>query len=113
MATLDPQTAPVDGGVTLSTSDASADGDEAPIGRGRMLYVKVDSGASSSREITVSTQATVDGLAVDDVTKTLDPGDVWLLSLTSVFRDPDSGRANVTYDDESDVTVAVIEPERT
>lgn len=112
MATLDPQTAPVDGGVALSTVAASSGGDEAPVGNGRLLYVTVASGAASSVDVTVTTPRTVRGLDIEDVTATVAPGGTWLLPLTRMFRNPSTGRADVSYTSAADVSVAVVEPEQ-
>lgn len=110
MAILTPQTIPVDGGLTPIPDPASAGGDEAPTGNGRILYV-INVGAAGA-DVTVATPGTVKGLDVQDVINTVAVGDVWLLPLTDVFRNPSTGRASVTYTDNTVFEVAVLEPER-
>lgn len=113
MATLTPTTITVSGGVVASsnTTSAASGGDEAPVGQGRLLYVEVASGASGTRTVTVTAPGNVQGLDVADASATLSAGDRWLLPLTRVFYDPSTTRAAITYDDNTDVSVAVLEPE--
>lgn len=113
MATLTPQPVPVDEGLEVTTQAAASGGDEAPTGNGRLLYVRNDH-ATDPRTVTVVTTASVQGLAVDDVDEAVAAGEVWLLPLTSIFGDPATGRASVTYSDSgADLEVAVLEPPTT
>jgi hypothetical protein len=112
MAILTAQAVPVNGGLVPVPDPAAAGGDEAPVGAGRLLYVLLGSAATAAQTVTVATPGTVKGMAIEDVTASLDPGDVWLLPLTREFRDPTTGRASVTYSDATNMSVAVLEPGR-
>lgn len=112
MATLTPVPVPVDGGLIVAGVPAAPGGDEAPTGNGRLLHVALAAAAGAPVTVTVATPGTVQGLAVADVAASIDPGESWLLPLTSVFRNPTTGRASVTYSSATNVTVAVLEPDR-
>lgn len=112
MAILTVQPVPVNGGLVVAGAAASAGGDEAPTGGGRLLHVAVAAAAGGPVTVTVATPGTVRGLAVADVSKAVSPGGVWVLPLTSEFRSSATGRAAVSYTDATNVTVAVLEPDR-
>jgi hypothetical protein len=111
VAILTVQSAPVDGGLVVAGAAASPGGDEAPTGNGRLLYVAL-AAAGAPVTVTVATPATVRGLAIEDVTAVLDPGETWVLPLASEFRNPATGRASITYTSATNVSVAVVEAER-
>ncbi|MFG2837030.1 hypothetical protein ACGFYE_18745 [Streptomyces zaomyceticus] len=111
MAALPIVTVPVAGGVSLEGSDvaASADGDTAPVGAGRFLYVR--NGDAAPHTVTIATPGTLSGVAIADVTVTVPAGESKIVPLTALFRGA-SGRAALTYDAVTAVSVAVFELER-
>jgi hypothetical protein len=111
MAALDIVTVPINGGIGLEDSAvaATSGGDTAPVGPGRFLYVM--NGDASSHTATVSTPGTVSGLAIPDVAVVVPAGESAVLPLASVFRGT-NGRASITYDAVTAVSVAVFELER-
>jgi hypothetical protein len=86
---------------------AAAGGDTASTGSGVFLVVKnADAG---SHTVTLATPGTVDGdLAVADRTVTVAAGKTEFIPLTARYRDPSTGRAAVTYDGVTSVSVAVF-----
>lgn len=108
MADLTLTAAPVDGGVSLDASAvaAAAGGDTAPTGDRRFLYVA--NGDTVAHTATVVTPGTVSGLDIADAALTVAAGEAGVLPLPRVFAAGD-GRATVTYDDVTSVTVAVFE----
>lgn len=86
---------------------AAGGGDTAPTGPGRFLYVA--NGDASSHTATVTSPGDVKGLAVADATLTVAAGDHGLLPLNRVAYAGSDGRASITYDDVTSVTVAVLE----
>lgn len=111
MAILDVQTIPVNGGLVPVPVAADVAGDEAPVGGGRLLWVELAAAATAGVTATVATPGTVKGLGIEDVVHTLAAGEVWLLPLTAEFRGA-NGRAAITYDSVTNLSVAVLEPER-
>ncbi|GGR37969.1 hypothetical protein GCM10010497_46070 [Streptomyces cinereoruber] len=111
MAALPIVLVPVAGGVSLEGSDiaASSGGDTAPVGAGRFLYVR--NGGASSRTVTIATPGTVSGLPIADVTVAVPAGESKILPLTSLVRGA-NGRAALSYDAVTDLTVACFELER-
>lgn len=109
MADLSLTPVPVGTGVpdaAAAAVPAGAGGDTAPTGPGRFLYVSnADAG---SHTVTVATPGTVKGLAVADAVITVAAGDTALIPLSHVFRGA-NGRAAVTYDAVTSVTVAAFE----
>lgn len=95
-------------GLTISTGTPTAtDGDTCQTGSGVFYYVNNGSGASVT--VTLITPGTVDGdLAIADRTVTVASGATALIPLTSLYRDPATGRALVTCSATSSVAVAVI-----
>lgn len=85
---------------------ATALGDTAPVGPGRFLAVF--NGDASSHTATVVTPGNADGHAIADGTLTVAAGKTGLLPLHNIYRGA-TGRAAITYDAVTSVTVAVIE----
>lgn len=86
---------------------ATSGGDTAQTGVGVFLAVK--NGDASSHTVTLVTPATVDGdLTISDRTVTVTAAKTELIPLTDRYRDPSTGRASITYDAVTTVTVAVI-----
>lgn len=111
MAALDVVMVPVNGGLTLEDQDVAADvaGDTAPVGPGRFLYVA--NGDAAPHTATIATPGNVAGLALPEVPVVVAAGESAVIPLASVFRGTD-GRASITYDAVTLVTVAVFELER-
>ncbi|BBA99277.1 hypothetical protein RVR_5824 [Actinacidiphila reveromycinica] len=86
---------------------AASGGDDCPVGAGVVLVVK--NADSASHTVTLATPGTVDGdLAVADRTVTVAAGTTELIPVTNTYRNPATGRANLTYDGVTSVSVAVI-----
>ncbi len=84
---------------------ATVGGDTAPVGPGLFLYVaNADAAAHTA---TVATPGTVKGLPVGDGALTVAAGDHGLIPLANVYRGA-NGRAAVTYDSITGLTVAVL-----
>ncbi|MFD4320109.1 hypothetical protein [Streptomyces sp. NPDC058548] len=84
---------------------AAGGGDTAPVGPGLALYV--NNAGGSPRTVTIATPRTVDGHAVADATLVVAAGKRGVIPLTTLFRGA-TGRAAVTYDGVTSVTVAVL-----
>jgi hypothetical protein len=85
---------------------AAGGGDTAATGAGVLLAVKnADSG---SHVVTIATPGTVDGLAVADRAVTVPAGQTFVIPITDRYRDPSTGRAAITYDGVTSVTVGVF-----
>ncbi|SMF86124.1 hypothetical protein [Streptomyces sp. Amel2xC10] len=85
---------------------AAGAGDTAQTGAGVFLAVKnADSG---SHTVTIATPGTVDGLAIADRAVAVPAGQTFLVPLTDRYRDPSTGRAAISYDGVTSVTVGVI-----
>ena len=108
MVALTLNTAPVAGGKSITDNlvAATALGDSAPVGPGRFLVVK--NSDASSHTATVVTPGTVAGLGVADATLVVPAGKIGLLPLPRLFAGAD-GRAAITYDAVTTVTVGVFE----
>lgn len=108
MAVLPVVAVPVAGGVNIddSTQAAAGGGDSAPVGPGRFLYVA--NGDASSHTVTIATPGTVAGLDISNATVTVPAGEAAVIPLTAVFRGT-NGRAAITYDGVTSVTVACFE----
>lgn len=107
MATLTTQTITVASGtVDLSgaLSAAASGGDSAEVGPGHLLVV--ENGATEVN-VTITTTGTESGLAISDPTYTVAANDFAIVPLANVFRGAD-GRASITYDDVTNVTVGVF-----
>ncbi|WP_033818885.1 hypothetical protein [Kitasatospora sp. MBT63] len=108
MAALTLHTVPVAGGASLTDNltAAAGGGDSAPVGPGRFLAVK--NGDSGSHTVTVVAPGTVSGLAVADATVTVAAGKTSLIPLPRLFAGT-NGRAAITYDGVTNVSVGVFE----
>lgn len=108
MATLAVHPIPVAGGlsVTDNLAAASGGGDSAPVGPRRFLVVR--NGDAAPHTVTVVTPGTVSGLAVADATVTVAAGKTSAIPLTAAFKGA-NGRAAITYDGVTSVTVGVFE----
>ncbi|MCQ9178948.1 hypothetical protein KMT30_07860 [Streptomyces sp. IBSBF 2953] len=85
---------------------AAGGGDQAQCGAGVLLVVKnADAG---SHTVTLATPETVDGLAVADRTLAVAAGQTAVIPLTDRYRNPSTGRAAITYDGVTSVTVGVF-----
>lgn len=86
---------------------ATVGGDTCATGAGVVLAVKnADAG---SHTVTLATPGTVDGdLAVADRTITVAAGKTELIPVTARYRDPATGRAAITYDGVTSVSVGVF-----
>ncbi|MFF9146324.1 hypothetical protein ACF1BN_15835 [Streptomyces sp. NPDC014861] len=110
MAALNPTLVPVDGGLpdlSAVAVAATALGDTAPCGPGRLLAVI--NGGGAGRTVTVATPGTVDGLAIEDLAVTVAAGKTALIPLPRRPFAGTGGRAAITYDAVTSVTVAVLE----
>lgn len=86
---------------------ASAGGDQAATGSGIALRIK--NGGASPHTATLVTPGTVDGLAVADRPLTVAAGADGEIPLLSLYRDPTTGLASITYDSvEAGFEVAVV-----
>ncbi|MCI3271022.1 hypothetical protein [Streptomyces cylindrosporus] len=93
-------------GTAPTYSAASAGGDTAPVGGGLKLHVS--NGSGSAVTVTIVTPGTIDGLAIGDAALSVPAGGHGFIPLTNVYRDPVTGRANITYSAVTTVNVAVI-----
>ncbi|MEU9199410.1 hypothetical protein [Streptomyces sp. NPDC048332] len=84
---------------------ATGAGDTAPVGPG--MFLLVINGGAASRTVTIATPGTVAGHAVADATLVVAAGKSGVIPLTNLFRGA-TGRAAITYDAVTSVTVAVI-----
>jgi len=94
-------------GTAPTYAPASAGGDTAPVGNGRVLHVFNGSGASVT--VTVVTPGTVNGLAIADAALVVPAGDSGFVPLTNIYRNPSTGLANVTYSAVTTVEVAALQ----
>lgn len=86
---------------------ATSGGDDCQTGAGICLAVK--NADASSHTVTLVTPELVDGdLAVADRAVVVAAGKTELIPLTATYRNPTTGRASVTYDAVTSVSVAVI-----
>ncbi|MFI2431987.1 hypothetical protein [Streptomyces sp. NPDC018693] len=111
MADLSLTTVPIDTGIADVAAQAVAaagGGDTAPVGPYRFLYV--NNADASSHTVTLATPGTVKGLAISDGGVTVAAGDHALIPLANVYRGA-NGRAAITYDDVTSLTVAAFELE--
>ncbi len=86
---------------------ATSGGDDCQTGSGTFLVVK--NGDASSHTITLVTPGVVDGdLTVTDRTVTVAAAKTELIPVTATYRNPSTGRASITYDAVTSVSVGVI-----
>lgn len=105
MAALTAVVMPLTGAAVTYTA-AAGGGDTAPTGAGVLLLVK--NGDSSSHTVTLATPGTVNGLAIADRAVAVAAGAEIGIPVTNDYRNPGTGRANITYDAVTSMTVAVI-----
>jgi len=108
MAALTTHVVPLTG---LRTDDllsaASGGGDTCATGAGVLLLVA--NGDASSHTVTLATPQTVDGdLTVQDRVVTVAAGAQTAIPVTDRYRNPGTGRASISYDGVTSVTVAVV-----
>jgi hypothetical protein len=92
----------LDAGLVAATSG----GDNATTGAGVLLVVKNTD--SASHTVTLATPGTVNGLAIADRSVTVAAGKTELIPLVADYRDPATGRAAITYDAVTSVSVGVV-----
>jgi hypothetical protein len=95
------------GGLAPNFASASAGGDQAPISKQSFLVVR--NGGASPITATVVTPGTVKGLPIADASLTVAAGGSGFVPLDSIYRDPATGRAAITYSAVTSVTVGVIQ----
>lgn len=105
MATLPIQVVP-HSGLEATYSPASAGGDQAGTGAGVLLHVK--NGDSAQHTVTLAVPEKVDSLAVDSREVTVAAGTDQFIPLPSLYEDPATGLASISYDAVTSVTVAVF-----
>lgn len=105
MAALTTQVVPLTGAV-LSFASAAGGGDTCETGAGVLLVVK--NGDSGSHTVTLVTPGTYKGLAIADRAVAVAAGAETAIPVTSDYRNPSTGRASITYDGVTSVTVAVV-----
>jgi hypothetical protein len=108
MAALDAVTVPsVDGIADIEgeAAAAAAGGDTAPVGPGLFLFLA--NGDASPHTATIATPGTADGHAIADATLVVAAGEYGIIPLTNIFRGS-TGRAAITYDAVTSVTVAIF-----
>jgi hypothetical protein len=111
MADLDVTSVPIATGLADVADEAVAaagGGDTAPVGPNRFLYV--NNADASPHTATVATPGTAKGHAIGDAALVVAAGDHGILPLANIYRGA-NGRAAITYDDVTSVTVAVLELE--
>lgn len=92
---------------TVAYTAAAGGGDTCETGAGVLLLVK--NGDASSHTVTLATPGVVDGdLAITDRAVTVAAGVEKAIPVTSRYRNPSTGRAAITYDAVTSMTVAVI-----
>ncbi|MCM1972329.1 hypothetical protein [Streptomyces sp. G1] len=86
---------------------AAGGGDTAQTGDG--VFLVVANGDSNPHTVTLATPDVIDGdLAVDDREVTVPAGETWVVPLTNRYRNPSTGRAAISYDGVTSVTVGVF-----
>lgn len=111
MADLTATEVPINGGVAdiaSALTAAASGGDTAPIEPGVFFYMT--NGDASPHTATISTPGTVNGLAIADATLVVAAGDSGVIPMSRVFRGA-TGRASITYDAVTSVTVGVFKLE--
>jgi hypothetical protein len=94
-------------GTAPTYASATAGGDTAPVGGGLQLHIS--NGGASPITVTVVTPGTLDGLAIADAALVIPASGHGFIPLANVYRDPVTGRANVTYSAVTSVNVAVLQ----
>ena len=107
MATLTVQTV-VDEGLEATYASAASGGDEFAMPDGALYVIHAVNGATECN-LTVVTAQTVEGLAVADQVVTVTANEERFIGpLTASLYRNSSGNVQMTYDDESNVTIAVL-----
>ncbi|MGW3674635.1 hypothetical protein [Streptomyces sp. NPDC005166] len=94
-------------GLAPTYTSASAGGDQAPVGGGYFLEVRNGGGASIT--VTVVTPGTYKGFAIADAALVIPAAGSGVIPLDSVYRNPSTGRADITYSAVTSVTVGVLQ----
>lgn len=94
------------GGTAVAYTAAAGGGDSCQTGAGVVLLVK--NGDASSHTVTLVTPGTVNGLAIADRAVTVAAGAEVAIPVGAEYRDRATGRASVTYDAVTSLTVAVV-----
>lgn len=105
MAALTTTVVGLDGAAVPYVAAASG-GDTCQTGAGVVLLVKNDD--ASSHTVTLATPGTVNGLAIADRAIAVAAGAEVAIPVTNAYRNPSTGRAAITYDAVTSVTVAVM-----
>lgn len=105
MAALPTQVPPL-AGLAVDFDAASGGGDTCLTGAGVLLLVK--NGDAGSHTVTLVTPGTVNGLAIADRAIPVAAGAMEAIPVTSDYRNPSTGVANITYDGVTSVEVAVL-----
>jgi hypothetical protein len=108
MAALNTHTVPLQGlALDAQLVPASSGGDDAQTGTGVFLALK--NGDAGPHTATLHVPATVDGdLTISSRVVTIAAGTTELIPLTDRYRNPATGRASITYDAVTAVSVAVV-----
>lgn len=108
MAALTTQTVPLQGlQLDAQLVAATSGGDDCQTGAGLFLVVK--NGDAAPHTVTLVTPGTVDGdLAITDRAVVVAAAKTQLIPLAATYRNPTTGRANLTYDAVTSVSVGVI-----
>jgi len=93
-------------GATITYGAAAGGGDTCQTGAGVLLLVK--NGDAGSHTVTLATPDTVNGLAVADRAVAVAAGAEVAIPVTNDYRNKSTGRAAITYDGVTSVTVAVV-----
>jgi hypothetical protein len=108
MAALTTHAVPLQGlQLDAQLAPATSGGDDCQTGAGIFLAVK--NADASSHTVTLVTPGVVDGdLTVTDRTVTVAAAKIQFIPVTATYRNPSTGRASITYDAVTSVSVAVI-----
>lgn len=86
---------------------AAAGGDDCDTGKG--VFLVVDNADTVAHTATLETPGVIDGdLAIADRPLAVPTGERHAIPVTDLYRDPSTGRASITYDAVTGLTVAVI-----
>jgi hypothetical protein len=105
MAALTTKVVPLSGTAVTFVS-AAGGGDTCQTGAGVLLLVK--NGDAAPHTVTLVTPGTVNGLALADRAIAVAAGAQQAIPVSNDYRNPSTGRASITYDGVTSVTVAVI-----
>jgi len=96
----------------LAGAAASAGGDTFVNTGKELLVVNHTNPGGASVTLTIATDATVDGEAIDDKTVTIPPGERHLIGPfpTSIYSNNANKTVALSYSDETDIEVAVVKP---